>query len=1557
MENGKNPANEGSALNRWLKLKKQSQPSGIQVLPPKTPGLLSYGQQRLWFLQQQHSKNPFYHYTELYRLKGKIDTDRLIAGIKSILHRHEIFKTTFKLVNGEVFQYRGLEPLYELSTISLGENTGFSRFEEAEHIAIIDAKRPFDLENGPLTRINYLQLKEDDFILVITMHHIITDKWSMRIFREELAAYYNYTPKNDHPVLPPLSIQYRDYAHWQRKKEFNPGDLDYWKKKLIGSSTFLHLPTDYPRPSVQSFRGAFFSKKISKELSKQLFSLSLQLNTTMFVLLLSVFKVLLHRYTHQDDILVGSPFTNRDRSELEKLIGFFNDTVVLHSDLSKNPFFSDFVKHIRETTLEGFSHKTVPFEKLIKELRLERTKSANPLFQAMFLYHIVPEPVNFGNNVHLETKPVDLGVSKFDLTLYISEEQDQLTAIFEYAKDLFEEQTISRMMGQFLIIAQEVTKDPGIRVGHIPLLTPSEKQKILVHWNDTKSKVPKNKLILHLFKQNVQEKPESVAVISKAKELSFLELDLASDQLAAALIRKGAGANIPIGLCVDRSVGMMIGILGILKSGSPYLPIDPDYPDERIRFMLEDAKVPIVVCDEQMVDRFENEQTLVQTLSTLENEISETNFHQPEIKGQDLAYLIYTSGSTGKPKGVAVTHSNLMHSTSARFDYYPEHPGCFLLMSSFSFDSSKAGIFWTIASGGTLVIPEKRIEQDLEHLGNMIHEHQVTHMLLLPSLYQILLDHITSPKLTTLRTIIVAGEACPTSLCQKHFLLLPDTQLYNEYGPTEATVWCSAHHILPDDIGGRIPIGCPISNTQIYILDTFLQPVPIGVHGELYIGGAGISNGYINQSERTESQFIPNPFVANQDSRLYKTGDLAAFRSNGIIDFFGRVDHQVKIRGYRIELDEIIKTILGHPSISDAIVIVHNDSSPIADSKSDFELTEETGRNQLAGYYTTQVKIEINDLQLFLKKRLPEYMVPAFLIEVDIMPRLPNGKINARGLPYPRSLNNELRSNFIAPRNPIEHKLAKVWSEVLKVSPLSIHDNFFDIGGDSILSIQIIAKARNEGIQLAPNQIFEQQTIAELALFAQEIKVATVSTLVGTGTFILTPIQRWFFEIHHASPHHWNHILSIIPPVIYNAEVFENAIQHLVEHHEVLRSQFMRTEDQWIANIPKHRKQSVFHYYKIPDENLAIQDQSVSNILLPIQANSNLSTGPLFQGVFVEFQDKRPSKLFLIAHHLVIDGVSWGIILQDLKALCEQAIQNQTLSLAAKTNTFKQWSNALKTYAGEVSGSEEISFWKKQIIGENIFDLGHEFGSIFTENEVRTMEVMLDEESTKSLLHEVPGTYQIKPDELLLIALLFSLREFTGKKNMCIGLEKHGREVIDSKAQYSNVVGWFTSYFPLSFVVDSDLSTDEILKVLKSQIRNVPQGGIGYGIHRYLLKRNELKCSPQVLFNYLGGLDFAKNEWDHVNFVFDKARAMESERENLIELNIFGSAHQLRCVWSFSKKHFKDDMIKKLVESYHQHLQKLIAHCINTDSAGFTPSDFPEAEISQDDLDHLLSQF
>ncbi|MGB6153512.1 MAG: amino acid adenylation domain-containing protein [Pricia sp.] len=1064
---------KASLLGQWKDKKKaEGVSNAIEKAPDGALIPLSHGQRRLWFLQQLYPGNAFYNYSEKFRFVGDVQWPQLLHALTLVFENHDILRTVYYSEDGQPMMRILPEPGIVVSEYDIRNS------EEAGEVAVerifkADAKHSFDLSEPPVALVTVIRTRNNEHLVMLTLHHIAMDKWSMNLLGSQWASYYRELVEGEVPQPVAPKVQYLDYAYWQGHQPLKSGSLEYWKSKLAGDIPILDLPTDFVKPRQTTFAGRSSEVRLFPIITSEAVLRSCrQLGVTPYVFFLSVYYLFLYRYTGQKDLLIGSPISNRDQKQLEDTIGFFNDTIVLRTKIPHQGTFLDVLREVKKTTLEAFSNKEVPFDTLVRELKQQRSLSVNPFFQVMFLYYSVAETASFGEGLQVASEFYNPGVSKFDLTLDVAEENGRLSFAFEYSSELFAPETIARFQDHIALLVERVVAAPNTPVSGFELLTASEKELLLPEKTTSPHAFNEFTGIHQCIERMAEIRPKATAVTFDEEHMTYGELNAKAHALAVRILEKTGGSNTVIGLSVERSLDMVVGLLAILKSGSAYLPIDPKYPAERIAFMMADADIEILVAQKQLSSLFDSSEAHCLFVEDAETGSDVSDIEMPLPKKDDLAYVIYTSGSTGKPKGVPITHSNILNSTAARLAFYPDTPKAFLLLSSISFDSSKAGIFWTLCTGGNLIVSKDRIEQDMFALGNTIAQNGVTHMLLLPTLYQLVLEHADRDSLKSLTTIMVAGEACPAALVDDHFETLPEADLYNEYGPTEATVWCIAHKIGPGDTKGSVPLGRPMAHSQVLLLDAAMNLVPMGATGEIYIGGAGLSNGYLNRPDLTLAAFVDNPFSDEAGDKLYKTGDIARYNADGDLVFLGRSDQQIKIRGYRVELQEIEKAIQNYDQFE--MVIVQAES-------------EENNSKRLAAYFTADHPIDIATLRNFLKEKVPEYMVPQWLTQVDQMPLLPNGKIDHGALQALKRVGiSEEDTERKHPRNELELKLHLIWQEVLQLDTIGVDDNFFALGGDSILSIQFIAKARKEGIHLTPNQIFDNQTIAGLAQYLSD---------------------------------------------------------------------------------------------------------------------------------------------------------------------------------------------------------------------------------------------------------------------------------------------------------------------------------------------------------------------------------------------------------------------------------------------------------------------------------------
>jgi amino acid adenylation domain-containing protein len=1050
----------------------------------------SFAQQRLWFFDQLAPGNPFYNVSTALHLTGSLNFTALKQTFNEIVRRHETLRTRFVMVEQQPVQAIAPSLIIPLPLIDLRNFDSPERDTRVQQIVTQEAQHPFNLTTGPLLRVKLLQLDEEEYLLLLNLHHIVADGWSIGVLIKELGVLYKAlagdkrcltTSYSVSTLLPELPIQYADFAQWQREwlqgaaaNGTSPlqSQLVYWQKQLNGISV-LNLPTDRLRPAVPSYRGAKQFLELPHSLTQALEALSSQEGVTLFMTMLAAFQTLLYRYTQQEDIAVGSPIANRNHSELEGLIGFFVNSLVLRTDFSGKATFRELLNRVREITLEAYSHQDLPFEKLVEELHPERDLSYHPFFQVVFSLQNTPIETLELSGLTLSLFEFDNKTAKLDLEFHLWQDLESLKGQMVYSTDLFDDKTITRMLGHFQTLLESIVANPEQRISDLSLLTVQERQKLLIDWNNTKRDYLENKCFHQLFEAQVQETPDAIALNARSanalvfddEELSYKELNIRSNQLAHYLKKLGVVPDVLVGICVERSLVMIIALLGTLKAGGAYLPLDPSLPQERLNFILEDAQVSVLLTQEKLLKHFED---FLNPIICIDKDWATITQHSKEnpssvVKSDNLAYVIYTSGSTGKPKGVLLQHQGLSNLAASQIDVFNIQPiNRILQFASLSFDASIFEIVMALQTGATLYLANKESLLPGQTLLQLLREKAITHVTLPPAVLAVL----PTESLPALQTIICAGESCTDDIVKRWWN--SQRQFFNAYGPTEATVWSTVAEI--STMGEKPPIGRPIANTRIYILDKYLQSLPIGIIGELCIAGEGLAQGYLNRPELTIENFIPNPFSEKKGARLYKTGDLARYRSDGNIEFLGRIDNQVKIRGFRIELSEIETVLSQHQSVQKAVVIVKENVS---------------GDKYLVAYIVPNVETQnfSSLLRKFLKEKLPEYTIPKAFVMLDSLPLTASGKVDRLALTELHSAASRLRDKtFIAPRTPTELSLAKIWAEVLNIERVGIYDNFFGLGGDSLLTVRLLKQIHKQfENELSLSTLFLNPTIESLA--------------------------------------------------------------------------------------------------------------------------------------------------------------------------------------------------------------------------------------------------------------------------------------------------------------------------------------------------------------------------------------------------------------------------------------------------------------------------------------------
>jgi aspartate racemase len=1047
------------------------QPLVRSARPAQLP--LSYAQERLWFLDQLEPGNVQYNVPTGLRLTGRLEVAVLQACLNQIVRRHEVLRTRYTMVTGQPQQI--IEPAAPLSLQLLD----ISQFPEPQRALAAtrrcnaEAQRPFALADGPVLRATLIRLGAEEHILLLVMHHIATDGWSISVLLRELTALYQALCESRPSPLADLPFQYADYAIWQRA--WLPGEvlaqqLEYWKKQLAEAPERLALPTDRPRPVAQSHRGALRQRPLPPSLAVALTELSRREGVSLFMLLLAAFQTLLQRYTSLEDVVVGSPFAGRNQSELESLVGFFVNTLVLRGNLSGDPSFRTMLQRTREMTLGAYAHQDLPFEKLVAALRPERDPGHTPLFQVMFV--LQNAPTEAARLAGLEVAPVSFEniTAKFDLTLFVWEGGEGLKLEFEYNTDLFAAATVDRLLGHYQVLLEGIITNPEARLAELPLMAEAERRQVLAEWNQTATDYPREKSIHQLFAEQAEKAPDAVAVVFEDQQLTYRELNERANQLAHHLQKLGVRPETLVGICVERSLEMVVGLLGILKAGGAYVPLDPAYPQERLAFMIADAGVPVLLTMKDVEAKIPAHSGKTLRLDTDWPLIAKENLSNPTspVTAASLAYVIYTSGSTGRPKGTLIPHRGVVRlvrgQNYAAFDSQQR----FLQLASISFDASTFELWGALLNGAQCVIYPKGLP-DFENLEKIIRHHHVTCLWLTAGLFNQIID-LRPSVLETVAHVLTGGEALSVPHIKKAMKRLPALRLTNGYGPTESTTFTTTYTVGAGETfsTGSVPIGRPLASTRCYLLDARLQPVPVGVPAELYIAGDGLARGYLNRPELTAEKFVADPFSQDPKARLYRTGDRCRWLADGSIEFLGRLDEQVKIRGFRIELGEIETTLGQHPAVRESAVVVQNDR---------------TENKRLVAYVVSRNgRVATGDLREFLSQKLPDYMVPAIFVALDSLPLTANGKVDRNALPIPEPSEINIEPGAAAPNNYSEQILHGIWCEILHLKRVGMQDNFFELGGHSLLAVRLMEEINKRLKVTLPIPIFFQNpTIEKLA--------------------------------------------------------------------------------------------------------------------------------------------------------------------------------------------------------------------------------------------------------------------------------------------------------------------------------------------------------------------------------------------------------------------------------------------------------------------------------------------
>ncbi|MFC5181381.1 non-ribosomal peptide synthetase [Actinomadura harenae] len=1521
------------------------------LVPAARPGVLplSHAQQRLWFLNRFDGPSATFNLPVALRLNGPLDPSALEAALADVVARHESLRTIFPDVSGTPRQLV-LDPSAARPRLPVTE-TG----ADALPLAVASlAGQGFDLSAEPPLRAALFRLAADEHVILLVMHHIAGDGWSMAPLARDVLTAYVARVAGDAPAWAPLPVQYADYTLWQRSllgSEDDPSSLvseqiAYWTSALDGLPDELALPADRPRPAEASYRGGTFTFDLDAGLHAALLGIARESGASLFMVMQAAFAALLTRLGAGTDIPIGSPIAGRTDEALDDLVGMFVNMLVLRTDTSGNPSFRELIARVREADLAAYAHQDVPFERLVEVLNPARSMARHPLFQVALSFQNNPEATLELDG--LTGGPVDLphGTAKYDLSLYLQERADDsgspagISAGLEYALDLFDADTATGLAARFERFLREVVDAPDEPVSTAEILTRAERRTLLRTWAGGSAPVVERTTIPALFEAQVVLRPSAVAVSFEGRSWTYAEVNASANRLARHLAAQGAGPGTFVALELPRSADLVIGVLAVLKTGAAYVPIDPDYPADRIAHMIGDAAPVLTVTSVDVDATYSSENLGV------------------EISPDAAAYVIYTSGSTGRPKGVVVPHQNvvrLLRSTEQWFSFGPDD--VWTLFHSYAFDFSVWELWGPLLNGGRLVVVPFLTSRSPEEFLKLLAAERVTVLNQTPSaFYQLMAADRENPGTDlSLRYVIFGGEALELGRLDGWYSRHADDAptLVNMYGITETTVhvsYVALDRAYAATASGSV-IGVGIPDLRVSVLDERLQPVPAGVVGEMYVAGAGLARGYLNRPALTADRFVADPFGASGE-RMYRTGDLGRWRKDGTLEYLGRSDQQVQLRGFRIEPGEIESALARHETVADAAVVLRDE--------------------RLIAYAvpaTPGTELDASDLRRFVGETLPTHMVPATVVTLDVLPLTSNGKLDRKALPAP---DFQARADSRAPRTSEEETLAGLYAEVLGLEKAGIDDGFFDLGGDSIIAIQLVSRARQQGLVISPRDVFQFQTVAELAAVARPAGEAEQAELEAPGAALgpipATPIMRWFGGLNGPTGDYSQRMLLVTPPGL-GVDRLAAALQRVLDHHDMLR---LRSTPDGGFEVPEPGSVDASRLLLRVDV-AGLDDAALRKVLGQESLNARRrlvpADGVMVQAVWFDAGPGRRGRLLVTAHHLVVDGVSWRIVLPDLVAAWAGA------ELEPVPTSFRRWAQKLTAEAADPERAAEASLWREiedtpdpALASRALDPAADTFGT------ARHLTVELPADVTGPLLTDVPAAFHARVNDVLLTALAVAVAGWRGAPGtaVLVDLEGHGREEIVPGVDLSRTVGWFTSVFPVALDA-GDVARTEVetggeaagtaLKKVKEQLRRVPDNGIGHGL---LTAPDASRRTPQIAFNYLGRTPAAEDaDWSPAGPADDAALAGGQDGAlglvHAVEVNAhtrdLPSGPVLSATWTYAGGLFEEDRIRALAGAWTAALRGLVVHVTEGAGGGFTPSDLALVEIDQDEIDELAAEF
>ena len=1499
---------------------------------------LSFNQERLWLTNQIGEGSAQYNLSQALRLSGRLHRAALAQALDALVERHAALRTSYHERDGVAVQC-----VHPAAPLALRERDlrGMERLAQEAEVAAAaarEAAQPFDLASAPMLRVLLLALGEDEHVLVFTLHHIASDGWSMGILARDFAALYGAFSAGAPDPLPALGTRYIDYAAWQRNKlegEALDAELDFWRKRLDGIPRLHGLPLDRPRPAQQQFSGQRIGQTIAPAVQRRLHQLGEAHGATFFMVMQAAFALLLSRWSGEDDIVVGCPVAGRTHRDLEQVIGFFANAVVYRTDLSGELSFADLLARVKANAIEVFAHQEMPFETLAKSIQSERSLAYSPVFQVSLTLQNNEEATLDLPGLRVANVEFESNKTLFDLSLFVRESAAGLQLSWLFSDQLFERATVQRIADSFAVLLESIAETPGENIRRLPMVSAADRA-LQLGWQARRHH--DGGLCMHqLFERRAAQHPDALALACDGETMTYAELNAQANKLARHLRGQGAGSGDIIGLCAERSADLVIGLLGILKAGAAYLPLDPACPPERMTHMLEEAGVRIVVTQQALLSELPLDGVATVLVDSQWRRLLLAKLDGSDLAGSgsvqdDLAYVIYTSGSTGKPKGVLVEHAAFVQSVlSQRAAYGVDAASVVLQYVAFGFDVAAGDWAMALSAGAALCIATDDERRDAGALARMATTWGATH-LQVPAPVLAQLDAAAFP---SLHTVVVGGATASAATLAPW---IAAKRCFNAYGPTEAAIASGAHAM--QSVRENRNIGRPFRHVEYRVVDQRNQLLPLGVPGELLIGGHALARGYCGQTGLSAERFVDDPF--RPGARLYRTGDMVRYLDGGALEFIGRNDDQVKLRGYRIELGEVRAALLALDEVREAMVLVGGD---------------EDNKRLLAYLVAAEPAADeaafIGAVLQQLKQGLPDYMVPSGFALLPAFPLTVNGKIDTRALP---PILASAQPGYQAPRNATEALLCEIWQQLLKVERVGVHDNFFALGGDSILSIQVVSRANQAGLGITTRQLFAHQSVAELAAQAGTVREQASQEAVSGGQ-VLLPIQRQFLGMseHHA---HFNQSVLLEAPADLDGAMLTAMMAALYERHDALRLRVARTTGgEWHASYAAPGAALVdasIVVEALPPEGRAAY---VSARCADLQRGFDPATGPLLRALLLTSSDAGAARLFIVAHHLVVDGVSWRILLADLEQAYRQLGAGKDVELGPKTSSYQAWGRAVEEHAPRLAA--ELPWWTGQLAQPVPALPGYRpVAGGAPRASTRGVHIALSEADTAALLKRCGQRYRTQINELLLAAVAIGMHEWRGAGGVRLMLEGHGREDLFEAMDVGQTVGWFTTTYPVALACDSR-DTGTVIRQVKEQLRAVPHKGFGYGVLRYLagdaaLAQLEHDNPAQLVFNYLGQFDQTVNAASALRAAPEPTgEAIDPRRLRHCPLGLNGkvAGGVLGFTLDYSELEFERADMERLASLVEAGLREVIRHCADAAPDLFTPSDFPLAHVNPADLD------